>query len=447
MREAAARGGELALESDRDHGTSGRALLGSVLVADELERDLGPEILSAASQHLLAVDVEEDRRLVFVADEQMQYVAVNRRACELLGYSREELLALRVREIAVVPSAEADFGEMVAAGARVGVTHIRAKDGRLFELSYSASEILVGDRRLFVSVGLVDARRERVGRTAAAAERVRLLIADDHAPTRLLVKTLLGFVEEIDVVGEAEDGEQAVRLVGELKPDVVLLDVHMPRLDGPAAAEAIRALHPSTQIVLHTAQPDEQIRIRAAQLGVPLFDKMRFDEVLAVLEPTQEPRLVLQDPRIEAAILTALISHGGSTPILVVSPDGAVPFYNLAAADLLGLPVPPRASHIDILRRYYDVFHPDGAPLPARERPLYQAIRAQQPVSELLLVGHGEARVLARCAVAPFFANDGNFAGATIYFEPLRAAPGHGLSDEELPRGTATELYDEARAL
>lgn len=402
------------------------AVAGSVLPADELERDLGPEIMSAASQHLLAVDVAENRRLVFVADEQMRYVAVNRQACELLGYSRDELLALRVSEVAVARSAEAEYGEMVAAGARVGTAPIQAKDGQLYELSYSASEVLVGDRRLFVSVGLVDRGGARVG---PAAKDLRLLVADDDAPTRLLVRTLLGFVDNVTVVGEAENGEQAVRLVGELHPDVVLLDVHMPVLDGPAAAEAILALHPSTQIVLHTAQPDEQIRTRAARLGLPLLDKMRFDDVLAVLEPAHDRSPLLPDPRIEAAILTALISHGGDTPTIVVSPDGAVPFYNVAAAELLGLPLPPGPSHIDILRRYYDVFHLDGTPVPTRERPLYRAIRARQPVSELSLVGHAEAPVRARSSVAPFFDNDGTFAGATIYFEPLR-----GLASSTGPR-------------
>ena len=179
------------------------------------------------------------------------------------------------------------------------------------------------------------------------------------------MRTLLGFVDNVDVVGEAEDGQQAVRLVGELQPDVVLLDVDMPLLDGPAAAEAIRALHPATKIMLHTAQPDEDVRSRAARLGLPLLDKMRFDDVLTVLDPEPRPRLsLLPDPRIEAAVVAALTAAGGATPTLVVSPDGTVPFYNLAAADLLGLPSPPRRSHIDILRRYFETLRSDGAPDP-----------------------------------------------------------------------------------
>ena len=431
---------DFAVRAGACDGTHHDGLPGSMFLA-ELERDLGPEILSAASQHLLAVDIAGDRRLVFVADEQMRYVAVNKRACELLGYSRDELLALLVPEVAVAQSAEAEYGEMVAAGARVGAAPIRSKDGRLFELSYSAGEVRVGDRRLFVSVGLVDGGDGQVGDTAAAAKGLRLLVADDDAPTRLLVRTLLGFVDDIEVVGEAENGEQAARLVGELHPDVVLLDVHMPVLDGPAAAEAILALHPSTQIVLHTAQPDEQIRTRAAQLGLPLLDKMRFDDVLAVLEPAHDRTAALPDPRIEAAVLAALISHGGSTPTIVVSPDGTVPFYNVAAAELLGLPLPPHPSHIDILRRHYDIFHLDGTPVPARERPLYRAIRARQPMSELTLVGHGQTRTPARSSVAPFFDNHGTFAGATIYFEPLPGLPRR-LDDDPVQR-TATEPSDQ----
>jgi PAS domain S-box-containing protein len=151
-----------------------------MLAADQLERDLGPEILAAAEQHLLAVEAEDDRRLVFVADEQMRYVAVSHQACELLGYSRDEFLQLRVPEIAVSPSAEFEYREMVTNGVRVCVAPIRAKDGRLFELSYSAGEIVVGARRLFVSVGLVDG----AARGAPAADRVRLLVADDLALPR-----------------------------------------------------------------------------------------------------------------------------------------------------------------------------------------------------------------------------------------------------------------------
>ena len=97
--------------------------------------------------------------------------------------------------------------------------------------------------------------------TAASPDaqlRVRLVFADDDDGMRTMIRTLLALVDGVEIVGEAADGEEAVRLVQELRPDLVLLDVQMPRLDGPSAAEVIRALRPETRVVLHTALPERR---------------------------------------------------------------------------------------------------------------------------------------------------------------------------------------------
>jgi CheY-like chemotaxis protein len=259
--------------------------------------------------------------------------------------------------------------------------------------------------------------------TTTEVDKLRLVFADDDPAMRTLVRTLLELVDTVEVVGEAEDGEQAVRLVQEHAPDLVLLDVHMPLLDGPSAAEMIKALRPQTRIVLHTAQPDAEVRRQVARLGLPLLDKMRFDDVIDALEHPQarEPDAEPPDPRIEAAVLSALTARR-SQPVFIVLPDGQVPFYNGLAADLLGLPMPQQPSHIDQLRTHFDILHPDGTPMPVRDRLMYRAIDAQQPLSEVVVVARGDDRTRARAAVLPFFHSDGEFVGAAVYFEPMNGA-------------------------
>ena len=103
-------------------------------------------------------------------------------------------------------------------------------------------------------------------------ERRRIVIADDHEPTRVLLRTLIE-LEGMQVVGEARDGSEAVALALEHEPDLVLLDINMPRLDGLGAAEIIRARRPSIGLFLHSGEPLDAALERAAALEVPVADK------------------------------------------------------------------------------------------------------------------------------------------------------------------------------
>ncbi|MDX3380171.1 response regulator transcription factor [Streptomyces niveiscabiei] len=101
-------------------------------------------------------------------------------------------------------------------------------------------------------------------------ERVRparVLVADDQTVVREGIVTLLGLLPEVEVVGAAVDGEDAVRLVAELAPDVVLMDLRMPRCDGVEATRRIRDEHPGTQVVVLTTFADDESLFPALKAG------------------------------------------------------------------------------------------------------------------------------------------------------------------------------------
>jgi cyclic di-GMP phosphodiesterase len=100
---------------------------------------------------------------------------------------------------------------------------------------------------------------------------IRLLICDDSDEARRLVRAVLAGHPEIDIVGEAIDGEEAVQLASELEPDVVLMDIGMPKVDGVEAARRIRAQRPATRVVAFTGHEDEDSVRRMLEAGATSF--------------------------------------------------------------------------------------------------------------------------------------------------------------------------------
>lgn len=104
---------------------------------------------------------------------------------------------------------------------------------------------------------------------------IKVLLADDHSVVRQGLRMFLALDPDLDVVGEAVNGKEALRLVGELHPDVVLMDLLMPEMDGIAATSAIRRQYPDTEVIaLTSVLEDEKVygAIRAGAIGYLLKD-------------------------------------------------------------------------------------------------------------------------------------------------------------------------------
>ncbi len=135
---------------------------------------------------------------------------------------------------------------------------------------------------------------------------IRLLIADDHAVVRTGLQHLVSTFADVELVGVAENGEEAVRMAGERRPDVVLIDLEMPVLDGTEATRRIVAAHPDVAVVVLTSFSDRDQILRALDAGAVGY-------VLKDAEPADLERAVRAagrgeaplDPRAGRALLAA----------------------------------------------------------------------------------------------------------------------------------------------
>jgi len=159
---------------------------------------------------------------------------------------------------------------------------------------------------------------------------LRIVIADDQASVREGLVLLLGGLPGIDAVGAAADGEQAVALVAEHRPDAILLDLHMPVLDGIGATRRLAAEHPGVAIVVLTTYADDDSVLEALRAGARSYltkDADRAD-IARALSAAADGLAVL-DPRVPAMLLAA-----ARAPVrAAAAPDGLTG----REAEILGL--------------------------------------------------------------------------------------------------------------
>lgn len=126
------------------------------LEGDPLIRPFTEQEFAYIQQAVLLEVWDQAPALVFVADERMRYVAVNATACKTLGYTREEILSLRVTDVAVADDAAELYADMIEVGENSGRTPIRAKDGTMYLLDYAAESCEFAGATYYTAVGFAE---------------------------------------------------------------------------------------------------------------------------------------------------------------------------------------------------------------------------------------------------------------------------------------------------
>ncbi|MFB7272157.1 response regulator [Streptomyces sp. NPDC056244] len=150
----------------------------------------------------------------------------------------------------------------------------------------------------------------------------RVIVADDQAVVREGIVMLLGLLPGIEVVGAAKDGEEAVSLVAELAPDVVLMDLRMPRCDGVEATRRIRTEHPGTQVVVLTTYADDDSLFAALRAGARgyLTKDAQGEEIVRAVEDVLAGQAGLA-PAVQRRLLER-VTAPHEPPAPVELPDG-----------------------------------------------------------------------------------------------------------------------------
>jgi DNA-binding NarL/FixJ family response regulator len=168
--------------------------------------------------------------------------------------------------------------------------------------------------------------------------KIRVLAADDQRVVREGLAMLLGLLPDIEVVGTAANGEEALALADELQPDVILMDLRMPRMDGVEATRRLRASHPDIKVVVLTTYADDRSVIdalRAGALGY-LTKDAGADEIRQALQRVASGQASL-DPAVQMHLIEAIATTNATsdTPASPVTelPDGLTP----REAEVLGL--------------------------------------------------------------------------------------------------------------
>jgi len=178
-------------------------------------------------------------------------------------------------------------------------------------------------------------------------DKIRVLIVDDIAETRENIRKLLQFETNIEVVGTPKSGREAIQLSQEMAPDVVLMDINMPDMDGIAATEEIRKKAPATMVVILSVQGDQNYMRRAMLAGARDFltKPPNPDELTAAI---RRAGAVAREERNKRSLAYVTLNGGGTQPlvgprvihgkvIMVYSPKGGTGCTTLAVNLALAL--------------------------------------------------------------------------------------------------------------
>ncbi len=141
--------------------------------------------------------------------------------------------------------------------------------------------------------------------------RVRILIVDDHEVVRIGLRSLLERVPQFAVVGEADSGARAVELVNALRPDVVVMDIRMPQLNGVEACRIIKERHPQVKVIMLTSYPDDEMVFGAVMAGASgyVLKQVGSTELIEAIRTVAQGESLL-DPSITGKVLERMRSLG-----------------------------------------------------------------------------------------------------------------------------------------
>ncbi len=137
--------------------------------------------------------------------------------------------------------------------------------------------------------------------------RIRVLVVDDHKVVRMGLRTFISVHDDLELVGEAGNGEEAIEQCAALLPDVVLMDMKMPIMDGPTAIEHIRARFPKVSIVALTSFTDEAFAQRALEAGAIgyLFKDVDEHDLISAIRLANQGHGVVAPEAVQALVASA----------------------------------------------------------------------------------------------------------------------------------------------
>ncbi len=154
--------------------------------------------------------------------------------------------------------------------------------------------------------------------------KIKILIADDHAVVREGTRQILAKEADMEVVAEAADGEEAIRLAGSSRPDVAIIDIAMPNVDGIEATRKIKELYPGIAVLILSAYDDDQFVFGLLEAGAAgyLLKSVRGNELVNAVRQVYSGESVLH-PTIARKVLNRFVPTSGKTaeqkPVEVLS--------------------------------------------------------------------------------------------------------------------------------
>ena len=197
-----------------------------------------------------------------------------------------------------------------------------------------------------------------------SAKKIKILVADDHPVVRKGLQSCLARQDRLKIVGEASDGDEALKKTRELSPDVVLMDISMPGMNGLAVTEVFRKEHPDVKVLVLSVHNNRDYIFRIIQAGAHGFISKEAppDELLRAIESVHSGEPFFS-PEIAKAALNQLVSSGGKKDpfaqltsrereVLVLIAEGQ---SNKEIASRLGIGVRTIETHRERIMRRLDI--------------------------------------------------------------------------------------------